>query len=1352
MSEEKDFSVSSPDGSSSRGSDSRVDNEKAVAVAAAADRQQHQQQLHQNQKKKGLFGLFGKKKADNDSVVTSKSSKAKDKEEDPFHNFSEHDAKILRDQIQSPEPSVSLKTLYRYANKKDVAILILGYGCSIVAGAALPMFTLVFGNLTQEFSAFFTGENPDPEKFQAGINHNTLYFLYLGIGIIVFSFVDTYIHVERGEVLTARIRQQYLKAILRQNIAYFDKLGAGEVTTRITNDTNAIQEGISEKAGLIVSGLSTFVAALVIAFVRSWRLALILLSVVVAITGSMVMGSVFVIKFTGMSTSAYGKGATVAEEGLSAIRNTVAFGAQNRLAEKFDVHLAETMKYGIFKERSVTVMVACLWSVIYLSYALSFWEGSRFIVQGHMQVGSVITVIMAMMIGAFQLGHVAPSFQSISVALSSAKKIFEAIDRVPTIDSESEKGEVLDEVQGHIQLKNVKFVYPSRPDVTVLHDMNLEVKPGQTVALVGMSGSGKSTIIGLLERFYKPLSGSITIDGKEIDTLNVKWLRQQIALVSQEPTLFAVTIYENICFGLIGTPYEDAPEDKKRELVVEACKQANAWEFIQNMTDGLDTNVGDRGFLMSGGQKQRIAIARAIISNPKILLLDEATSALDTKSEGIVQEALDRASKERTTIVIAHRLSTIKDADKIVVMSRGDIVEQGTHQELVAMGGVYQRLVEAQRITAAIKQEQEEGTDVLNDSDLDSQAPHKYIPDEDEEPLKKVGTTKSISSDIIANQKHDTKKVKRNVIQLISMLLTFNREEKWFMIIGATASSIAGFGYPALSMLFAKIIQALMVTPDHYGEMRHQVNVFTGYFFMIGIIMFGVFIVMIGCLSYASQKLVRKIRLLVFRQYMRMDIEFFDRDENSTGALTSTLAKDAQAVEGFGGATLGQVLQSIITLFGGIIVAIAFNWRLGLVCTACVPILVGCGFMRMYVMIQLSERAKKVYEDSGAYACESISAVRTVASLTREHGVWRTYADAVESQVKRSRPAIARSALMFALSQGLTPWVMGLGFWYGSTLLKTFTISSFQFFVAFTAVVFGAQAAGSIFSYAPDMGKARQATGNVAEILDVTPKIDTWSNEGEVLDPAAVEGNVEFRGVHFRYPTRPEVPVLRGLNLTVKTGQYVALVGASGCGKSTTIGLIERFYSPLAGQVLLDGHDISELNVNEYRNHISLVQQEPVLYSGTIRENIMLGTKDGQEATEEEMYAAARKANIHDFVMSLPDGYETFAGSKGALLSGGQKQRIAIARALIRNPKVLLLDEATSALDSESEKVVQQALDEAAKGRTTIAVAHRLSTIQNADIIYVFDEGRILEAGTHQQLLANRSRYFELVQMQSLDA
>jgi ATP-binding cassette subfamily B (MDR/TAP) protein 1 len=306
----------------------------------------------------------------------------------------------------------------------------------------------------------------------------------------------------------------------------------------------------------------------------------------------------------------------------------------------------------------------------------------------------------------------------------------------------------------------------------------------------------------------------------------------------------------------------------------------------------------------------------------------------------------------------------------------------------------------------------------------------------------------------------------------------------------------------------------------------------------------------------------------------------------------------------------------------------------------------------------------------------------------------------------------------------------------------------FQFFVCFTAVIFGAQSAGSIFSFAPDMGKAHQAAQDLKTLFDRKPTIDTWADEGEPLP--SVDGTIEFRDVHFRYPTRPEQPVLRGLNFVVRPGQYVALVGASGCGKSTAIALTERFYDPLAGGIYIDGKEISSLKVSQYRSFIALVSQEPTLYQGTIRENILLGTSD-ESVPDSAIEFACREANIYDFIVSLPDGFNTVVGSKGTLLSGGQKQRIAIARALIRDPKILLLDEATSALDSESEGVVQAALDKAAKGRTTIAVAHRLSTIQKADVIYVFDQGRVVEQGTHAELMKRNGRYAELVNLQSLE-
>jgi ATP-binding cassette subfamily B (MDR/TAP) protein 1 len=791
-------------------------------------------------------------------------------------------------------------------------------------------------------------------------------------------------------------------------------------------------------------------------------------------------------------------------------------------------------------------------------------------------------------------------------------------------------------------------------------------------------------------------------------------------------------------------------------LIEEAAKMSNAHDFITQLPEGYETNVGDRGFLMSGGQKQRIAIARAIVSDPKILLLDEATSALDTKSEGVVQAALDVAARGRTTIVIAHRLSTIKGADNIVVMQQGHIIEQGTHDELLRKKAAYYNLVEAQRIASENDQKNEEEEE---DSDFQSLSEEKranllHTPSKElgeasgDLQLSRSRSGYSVSSQVLANRSNDKLK-KYSLWSLIKVVGSFNKPEWKQMLFGLFFSIICGAGTPVQAVFFAKAITALSLPPSQYSRLRSQANFWSWMYFMLAIVQLIAYIFQGVAFAWCSEKLVHRVRDRSFRTMLRQDIGFFDKPENSAGVLTSFLSTEATHMAGMSGVTLGTILLVLTTLIIGFAIALAIGWKLALVCIASVPVVLGCGFYRFWMLARFQARAKQAYEKSASYACEATSAIRTVASLTREDEVLQHYRKQIEDQEAQSLRSVLSSSLLFAASQSFMLLCIALCFWYGGTLIGRGEYNMFQFFLCFSAVISGAQSAGTVFSFAPDMGKAKHAAAEMKVLFDRQPEIDTWSSEGR--DITTMHGDIEFRDVHFRYPTRPEQPVLRGLNLQVRPGQYVALVGGSGCGKSTTIALLERFYNPLVGGIYVDGQEISSLNLNSYRNHIALVSQEPTLYQGTIRENILLGAdRKEDDVPEEAIIQACKDANIYEFIMSLPEGFETVVGSKGSMLSGGQKQRIAIARALLRDPKVLLLDEATSALDSESEKVVQAALDKAAKGRTTIAVAHRLSTIQKADMIYVFDQGRVVENGTHHELITRRGRYYELVNLQGL--
>ncbi|RDW78443.1 hypothetical protein BP5796_06295 [Coleophoma crateriformis] len=1330
-------------------------SEKAVQPSSSSTDSNSIDGHRTNAKDNIVKGVEEKAGSENGTLVKldSKIVQVKNSDEDLYKHLPPNEAAILKRQVDTPELNIGWRALYRYSTRNDILIIIISSICSIAAGAALPLMTVIFGQLAGTFQTFFLGTS-SRNDFNHTIDHMVLYFVYLAIGEFCTIYISTVGFIYTGEHISGKIREHYLEACLNQNIGYFDKLGAGEITTRITADTNLVQDGISEKIGLTLNALATFVAAFVIGFIKSWKLTLILSSTVFAITAAMGAGSSFIVRYSKQSLGSYALGGSVAEEVISSVRNAVAFGTQDKLARQYDMHLAEAEKWGKKNKMVLAVMIGCMFLIIYLNYGLAFWMGSRYLVSGEIALSSILTILMSIMIGAFSLGNVAPNIQAFTTGISAAAKIFYTIDRASPLDPSSEEGIKLDHVDGEVELRNVKHIYPSRPEVCVMQDVSLVIPAGKQTALVGASGSGKSTIVGLVERFYDPVGGQVFLDGHDVSTLNLRWLRQQISLVSQEPTLFGTTIFENIRHGLIGTKFEGESAEKQKALVINAAKMANAHDFVTGLPEGYETNVGERGFLLSGGQKQRIAIARAVVSDPKILLLDEATSALDTKSEGIVQAALEVAAAGRTTILIAHRLSTIKDADNIVVMQQGRIIEQGTHTQLLESRGAYYNLVEAQKIAAVneLSAEEQAAIDEADDKLVRqmSNNSEQFAADPDDKniagKLSRTQTQKSQSSMALAHRQ--TQAVpEASLWTLMKLIASFNKAEAYWMLLGLFFSILCGGGNPTQAVFFAKEIVSLSKPLTEAKQIRSEVDFWSLMYLMLAFVQLISYIAQGICFAFCSERLIHRVRDRAFRTMLRQDIEFFDKEENTAGALTSFLSTETTHVAGLSGVTLGTLLSVITTLVAAIVVSIAVAWKLALVCTATVPVLLGCGFFRFWLLAKFQQNAKKAYEKSASYACEATSAIRTVASLTREKDVLDNYKQSLAVQAKKSLKSVLQSSLLYAASQSFMFLCIALGFWYGSQRIASGEYTMFQFFLAFSSIIFGAQSAGTIFSFAPDMGKAKQAAQELKLLFDRKPTIDAWSNDGTSFEKC--EGTVEFRDVHFRYPTRPEQPVLRGLDLIVKPGQYVALVGASGCGKSTTIALLERFYDPLAGGIFVDGKEVSSLNIRDYRSHIALVSQEPTLYQGTVKENILLGADRG-EVTDAQIEFACKEANIYDFVMSLPDGFNTVVGSKGSMLSGGQKQRIAIARALLRDPKILLLDEATSALDSESEHVVQAALDKAAKGRTTIAVAHRLSTIQKADIIYVFDQGKIVEHGDHSELMKKGGRYSELVNLQSL--
>ncbi|KAL5051279.1 hypothetical protein BDW71DRAFT_214233 [Aspergillus fruticulosus] len=1245
---------------------------------------------------------------------------------------------VLEAQVAMPTPKVGYFKIYSYATGWDLVLLVLGAVCAVGGGAALPLFTVFFGNITSTFRDVASYAMPYDEFYDT-LTKNVFYFLYLGIGEFLTIGIATFAFVHTGNSITQKIRVRYLQAILQQNIAFFDSLGAGEITTRISGDMHLIQDGISEKASLVLTGVASFVTAFVIAFVKYWKLALISTSTLGALLLIMGVGSTVSVIYSKRSIECYGKGGSVADNVLNSIRTVAAFGAQEMLAKKYEAHLRDAEKYGRIVQMTFALVIAGILGTMYLNYGLGLWMGSRFLVEDPetVQPGDVLTIMMSIILGSYALGNVAPNIQAFSDAVAAATKILGTIERQSPLNPMSMDGKKLPSVRGEIELRNIRHAYPSRPDVMVMDQFNLRIPAGKTTAFVGPSGSGKSTIIGLLERFYNPVAGAVLLDGQDIESLNLQWLRQQISLVGQEPQLFTATIFENIKFGLIGSDFEKEANSAIRARVVKAARVADAHDFISKLPDGYETNIGS--LALSGGQKQRIAIARAIVKEPKILLLDEATSALDTKSEGLVQAALDRAAEGRTTIVIAHRLSTIKNAHNIVVMKSGKIAEQGTHGQLLEKKGVYASLVQAQSIKeTAVDDGYDKELATLWFDEEDSDIGGGDDDNDDSDMQTRLWKRESA---MFPGMK-GAKSKRFSLWTLIKFIASFNKREKHIMGLGLVLSLFAGGVQPAQSVLLAKAVNAISTPVSQPDKLRHDTNFWASMFLMTGLVTIFLFGSQGTLFAFSAEKLIRRARSSTFRVLLGQDITFFDEEENTAGTLTSMLATDIKNLAGISGATLGTLLIVTVNLFGSLTVAYALGWKLALVCSSAVPLLLLSGFLRTWILSRFQARGRAVYQKSASDVSEAVSAIRTVVSLTMEQVILDSYRTQTAEQVRSDIPTILRSAFLYASSEALQFFCMALGFWYGGTLLGHHEYSIFHFYVCFSEVIFGAQAAGSVFSI---HGR------NVMRAPGTDAKAGLAARNVLPLPPSSLQGSIEFRNVYFRYPTRMAVPVLSGLSFSIRPGQFVAFVGASGCGKSTTIALLERFYNPLPGSggIYVDGRDISSLDLQSYRRQLAFVGQEPALFQGTIKENILLGMDDG-EVDDGRIIAACRDANIYDFIISLPQGFNTEVGSKGGMLSGGQKQRIAIARALLREPRILLLDEATSALDSESERVVQAALDTAARGRTTVAVAHRLSTIQRADVIYVLANGRIAEEGTHAELLRRRGHYYDLVNLQSL--
>ncbi|KAK0615532.1 ABC transporter fmpD [Lasiodiplodia hormozganensis] len=1304
--------------------------------------------------------------------------------------------------------------IYAQPTKLDIFLLVTGFICAIASGIPFPLLGIIFGQLIDDLnSATCSSDSSQDAGYQSSVDGKILYVVYLAIAQFGFMYIHLSCWSLGGARLAQRLREQYLKALLRQEPSFFDKLPGGEVSSRLNGDVQSIRNGTSEKVGICISSASFFVTAYVVAFVKHAALAGILVSLVPAYMLMSWVGNYFIERYAGRMSDHLASAAALASEGLSNVLVVHAFSANARLEERFATDLLRSQREGVKKAVASGVQAGLMYFIAYAANALAFWEGSRIIADAvgkdsNVGVGSIFTVIFILVDATLVLSQVAPYLQTFGAASAAFAKLRRDMDQASRIDGTSDEGEAVpvDGVAGQIELRDVSFAYPSRPDATVLRAVSLSMEAGRHTAIVGLSGSGKSTIAGLVSRLYDPTGGAVLLDGKDLRTLNARQLRAHISLVQQEATLLDRSILENVAHGLVNSP--DPAHDRLRqallgpelaqiaeavrergedplkaaeklspemvlvvELVQRAAEQADAATFIGNLKGGLGTRVGPGGRMLSGGQKQRVALARALVKNPKILILDEATASLDSRSEQAILGAIEKVSEGRTMISIAHRLSTIKKADKIIVLRDGVVLEEGNHAELLAKEGAYADLVRLQNSSGDEKAKASSAAPSLNET-FEGTSIEKAPTSENQTPIGKLTEKKAeASTEEVVDEKAEESSGSpsdRSLGNIIAETCRMARPHLLIVLLALLGATIVGGAFSAEAVIFGNTVQSLNPCKSE-ESIRWHGRFFGLLFFILAVIEFFANIISWSGFGYVAEKIMYRVRVLSFRALFEQDLQWHQSEGRTPASLLSVITNDGNLLGGLSGSIIGTMFSIVVNLIAAIVLTHVVAWKIALVCLAIVPLLLGVGIQQLRVLAKFEERHENAYAESVGIGVEAANSIKAIASLSLEHETLAAYRRSLAGPREETTLVSLHASLWLAAAYFIGNLGYALAYWWGSKNIISGYYGQAQFLIVVFSLLVSAQLWSQMFALAPEVSSARAAIARILNVIELNPDQrlsgsgriappppgDTVSAENEkdveasaASSPVSTERSggigIEFRDVEFAYPARPNARVLHGLSLSVRPGQFAAFVGPSGAGKSTIIALVERMYVAAAGSVLVDGRDVARQTTDaSFRDDIALVPQESVLFDGSVRFNLGLGARPGHAATDAEIEEACRLANIHDVIAALPDGYDTVVGPNGGRLSGGQKQRLAIARALVRRPRLLILDESTSALDAESEKLLQDGLAKAVaqRGITVLAIAHRLHTIRKADVIFLIEQGRCVDRGTHDELFERSESY-----------
>ncbi|HVF73820.1 MAG TPA: ABC transporter ATP-binding protein [Acidimicrobiales bacterium] len=1156
-------------------------------------------------------------------------------------------------------------------------------------------------------------------------------WLVLMLAFAVAKFGAAFVRRYRGGRVALDVQHDLRTAIYdrlqRLDFARHDEMQTGQLVSRANSDVGLVFGLLSFLPLMTGNVVMLVVAVIVMAFLSPLLTVVVLLVIPLVLAAAMKLRtSVFPASWDAQQRAAEVAG--VVDEAVAGVRVVKGFGQE---ARELDRLVGQSEKLYASRVRLVRIQgrfSAALLTLPQLGHVAILALGGWLALRGRISIGTFLAFSSYLVQLMAPMRMFAVLLAVAQQARAGAERIFELLDSNPVV-RERPDASVLPGLQGDVVFDGVTFGYlRSEP---VLRGFSLRVAPGETVALVGASGSGKSTVSLLLPRFYDVQDGAVRVDGIDVRDVSFESLRRQIGVVFEESFLFSDTVRANIAYGR-----PDATDAEVRAAAVAA--EADA--FIEALPDGYDTVVGERGLTLSGGQRQRVALARALLTDPRILVLDDATSSVDSRVEEEIHDTLRRLMQGRTTLLVAHRRSTLRLADRIVVVDGGQVADEGTHEELLERSALYRTLLsgpgddceaEPPVVTADAWRKRGEapvaraevqpagmgfmhggpGGGMGNLSPTpDLLARLDGLPPADDQP----------HIDVVAEAGHDPRFRLRRFVRpyLGALLLGLS------LVVVDTLATVAG---PAL----------VRVALDHGVVAQNESVLWWAAVGFLGVAL--VDWVVIWAMTVQTGRTVERLlfalRIRIFAHLQRLGIDFYDRE--MAGRVMTRMTTDVEALS-----TLLQtgLVNAVVSLLGFVAVAVVMvviNPRLSLAVFTVVPPLVLATVLFRRASARAYVQARDRIAVVNANLQESLSGVRVAQAYAREkrnsdefRGVAEDYR---ESRMGAQRLVSLYFPFVDFLSEVAGAVVLGVG----SYLITRDAVTAGAV-VAFVLYIDNLFAPVQNLSQVFDTYQQAQASMEKIDELMATPTSTPVPASPVVLP--SLRGEVRFDDVWFRYPTAVD-DALRGVDLVVRPGETVALVGETGAGKSTLVKLVARFYDPSRGQVLVDGVALTDVDLGAYRQQLGYVPQEAFLFSGTIRDNIAYGRPDASDA---EVEAAARAVGAHDFIAGLSGGYLEPVTERGRSLSSGQRQLIALARARLVDPRILLLDEATSNLDLATEARVQRAMQVVAEGRTTLLIAHRLQTAMTADRIVVVDDGRVVEDGSHDDLLARGGSYAEL--------